>query len=586
MPLPFLSAFFSGLDRDKALYDRLTRFPLLTGLSEGALRRLIADSCWFGLPGGVPLKRDSDNESALFLVLAGVLGVIAEDQTGARRLIAQVPPGEMVGEVGLFTEEHSAEMVALRHAELLRIAPETFESLTARHPRVMIEMMRVMARRLLATTKPTREKPHPKTFALVPLQEGLADEEVAEQLVQALRVLGLKAAVLNAAAATQSAEWFQRFEAEHDLVLYCGDSPDGAWSRTCLSQADRVFLFARSHCPLPFLHPIRDHLGGLPELVLLHDRQTPSAGASALPGDMYETHHHLRQGNDEDIARLARCLCGRAVGLVLSGGGARGFAHIGVVKALREAGVPFDYLGGVSMGAIVAAGLAAGWSIEELTERLRAAFVDANPLSDITLPLIALVRGHKVTKLMRAHFGDLRIEDLPRPYFCVSSDLTTGRLHEHRSGYLWRALRASAALPGIMPPVNSHGHLLVDGGVMNNLPVDVMARRRLGLLVASDVTGEIDFSVRDSRYGERPFWRLIWQRMRGVPSIFDLLMRTGTVGSEAQRRLVRDEADVLFEPPLKGLNPLDWKGFDRAVAEGYAHTSAFIDKHGIPQVRT
>jgi len=109
-----------------------------------------------------------------------------------------------------------------------------------------------------------------------------------------------------------------------------------------------------------------------------------------------------------------------------------------------------------------------------------------------------------------------------------------------------------------------------------------MRQRRIGPLIASDVTGEVDFSVRDSRYGERPFWRLIWQRMRGTPSIFDILMRSGTVGSEAQRCLVRDEADFLFEPPMGGLNPLDWKAFDRAVAEGYAHAAAAIDKHGVP----
>src|SRR6202000_3027024 len=234
--------------------------------------------------------------------------------------------------------------------------------------------------------------------------------------------------------------------------------------------------------------------------------------------------------------------------IVLAGGGARGFAHIGVLKALREAGVPFDHLGGTSMGAIVAAGLAAGLSVEELTDRVRAAFVASNPLSDYTLPLIALVRGKKVSTLLREHFGDVRIEELPKPFFCVSSDLTTGRIHDHRSGALWRALRASVALPGILPPVTHHGHLLVDGGVMNNLPVDVMRQRESGPIIASDVTGEIDLQVRDDRYGERPWWWLIAQRMRGTPSIISILMRSGTVGSEGTWRVVREQADYLFEP--------------------------------------
>jgi NTE family protein len=249
---------------------------------------------------------------------------------------------------------------------------------------------------------------------------------------------------------------------------------------------------------------------------------------------------------------------------------------------LEEAGVPFDYAGGTSMGGIVAAGVAMEWSIDELTERVRDAFVVNKPLSDYTLPLIALFRGARVSALLQKHFGDIRIEDLPKPYFCVSSDLTTGRDYVHRSGPLWRALRASVALPGILPPVTEGGHLLVDGGVMNNLPVDVMAAEARGPIVAVDVAGEIDLRADDERYGERSLGSLIMQRMRGSPSIISILMRAGTVGSDLQRRSVREQADFLFEPPLDGIGMRDWKAFDRAIAQGYAHASLEIEKHGVP----
>jgi NTE family protein len=138
------------------------------------------------------------------------------------------------------------------------------------------------------------------------------------------------------------------------------------------------------------------------------------------------------------------------------------------------------------------------------------------------------------------------------------------------------------ALPGILPPVTHHGHLLVDGGVMNNLPVDVMRKLARGPIIASDVTGEIDLQARDDRYGERPIWWLVWQRMVGSPSIVSILMRSGTVGSEAQRRVVREQADYLYEPPLPGIGLRDWKAFDRAVQEGYDHTMQAIEKHGVP----
>jgi len=581
--MAFLSSFRSGQETvyPDSLRRHLSAFPLLAEVGDAAMKRLLAEANWFGLPGGMLLKRDDDNDSALFLVVTGCLGVFVEG-----RQVAQIPPGETVGEMSLLSgEAHSAQLLALRDSELLRITPEGFESLVARHPRVMLNMMRALVRRLHDTAKSRHDASRLKTFAIVPLQEGLDDEPFAHRLAGALVEMGSKAAVLDSAAGEQTAEWFDSFEAAHDVVFYRGDAPASAWTNLCLRQADRVHFLARSDRPLPMhLLPVaKERVCGLPVLLLLH----PGAECElpehfALQSGQFDSLHNIRAGRTDDLRRVARFICGRAVGLVLGGGGARGFAHIGVVKALGEAGVPFDFLGGVSMGAIIAAGLAAEWGIEELTERMRAAFVTSNPLSDYTLPLIALVRGKQVSALLRGNFGETRIEELAKPFFCVSSDLTSGRIHVHRSGLVWRTLRASSALPGILPPVTHRGHLLVDGGVMNNLPVDVMRERNVGPLIASDVTGEVDLSVRDSRYGERPVWSLLWQRMRGVPSIVSILMRSATVGSEAQRRLVREQADYLFEPPLPDLGPLDWKAFDRAVAQGYAHAQAMIEKNGVP----
>ncbi len=188
---------------------------------------------------------------------------------------------------------------------------------------------------------------------------------------------------------------------------------------------------------------------------------------AGTPRSPASPHHHLRGPADYD--RVVRLLTGRAVGLVLSGGGARGFAHLGVVRALREHGVPIDLVGGTSMGAILAAGVASEWSHEELVRRFKRCFVDTNPLSDYTLPLVSLVSGRKVSTLLRSELGDIDIEDLPLPYFCVSSNLTTGRMSVHQQGTLWRWLRASVAIPGVLPPVFQGGEVFVDGGAMNIL---------------------------------------------------------------------------------------------------------------------
>jgi NTE family protein len=590
--MAFISSFKVGRETvyPESLRERLRGFPLLADVGEAALRRLLSEANWFGLPGGMLLKRDGENDRALFLVVTGSLGVFVEDEKAGKRLVAHIPAGETVGEMSLISgeESHSAQLVALRDTELLRISPDGFESLIQRHPRVMMNLMRVLVKRLQETTQRPADAGRPKTFAMIPLQEGLGDEPIARRIASVLVQMGSKAAVLDANSAEQSAEWFNAFEAAHDVVFYRGDAPDSAWTQLCLRQADRILLLAESDRPLPLrpldLPAFKERATGLPQLLLLHrsGRADELPEHFALRSGLFESHHHVRAHNMDDIRRLARFISGRAVGLVLAGGGARGFAHIGVIKALIEANVPFDHLGGTSMGGIIAAGIALEWNLDELIARMRDVFVKSNPLSDYTIPLIALVRGKKVSNLLREHFGDVRIEEMPRPFFCVSSDLTSGRIHVHRAGPLWRALRASVALPGILPPVTHHGHLLVDGGVMNNLPVDVMSQHATGPIIASDVTGELDIRVTDERYGERPWWWLLWQRMRGTPSILSILMRSGTVGSEAQRRLVRDQVNYLFEPPLPDIGLRDWKKFDQAVAEGYEHAIGVIEKNGVP----
>jgi NTE family protein len=589
--MTFLSSFRIGQQTvyPEELYERLKSFALLENVGDAALRNLLAEANWFALPGGTLLERDGENNAALFLVVTGSLGVFVSDAQDQRQMVAHIPAGETVGEMSLIagSSNHSAQLVALRDTELLRISPDGFEALVARHPRVMMNLMQMLVRRLKDANRGRSPKLRPKTFAIVPLQDGLSEVPIAQRLTTALAGMGCRAAVLDAGASDQTAEWFNNFEHAHDVVFYRGDAPDGPWTQQCLRQADRIFLLARANQPLPLAPPglpaFKERASGLPELLLLH----PDGASAVLPdhfsvrSGLFRAHHHLRAGHHADVARVARFIAGRAVGLVLAGGGARGFAHIGIIKALKEAGVPFDQLGGTSMGAIIAAGLAREWSLEEMRERMRAVFVDDNPLSDFTYPMVALVRGRKVSARLREHFDEVCIEELPLPFFAVSSDLTSGRIHVHRDGQLWRALRASVALPGILPPVTHHGHLLVDGGVMNNLPVDVMREQgNSGPIIACDVTGEVDLRATSEHYGERPWW-LAWRRDRGNPSIISILMRSGTVGSEAQRRIVRQQCDYLIEPPMPDVGLRDWKKFDRAIQEGYDTACACIERYNM-----
>jgi NTE family protein len=289
-------------------------------------------------------------------------------------------------------------------------------------------------------------------------------------------------------------------------------------------------------------------------------------------------HHHVT--SKADVPRVARILTSRGVGLVLSGGGARGFAHIGIVKALREADIPIDLVGGTSMGAILGAGVSLCWSIDELTDRFRRAFVDGKPLRDYTLPFVSLVSGHKVTRLLQHAFGDVTIEDLPLDFFCVSSNLTTGHSEVHRRGELWRWLRASVAIPGVLPPVVHKGELLVDGGTMNNLPVDAMRDLGRGPVIGCDVGADRAFTTDTDEVDVPLPWQLMrWMReKKHRPNIFQILWRAGMVNSNAMTAAHREKTDLLLQPPLAQIDMLNWKGFDRAIAAGYEYAVRRLEK--------
>jgi NTE family protein len=239
---------------------------------------------------------------------------------------------------------------------------------------------------------------------------------------------------------------------------------------------------------------------------------------------------HWRGLEDEDAARLARVIARRSIGLVLSGGGARAYAHIGVVRALREAGLPFDIIGGTSMGAIVAACVAMGWDNDEIEFRIRKSFVETNPLGDYVLPVVGLVRGRRVEDRLREHFGEALIEDLGIPFFAISTDLVAGDVRVHRGGSLRKALRASISLPGILPPViDGDQGLLVDGAVLKNFPVDILRDLHRGPIIGVDVARRDGIDLEDFRDPPGFFGWIAAHGFQAAPPIASVLMRAATL---------------------------------------------------------
>ena len=565
----------------EALIGRLSGLELFRGISREALATLAQEIEWLGLPSGCQLFAQGDQADGLYVVLTGRLGVFRTEPDGQQRLVNEVVTGDAVGEMALLLgEPRSASVVALRDSELLRLRREAFETLLERQPQLVLQLTRQLAGRLAHGLQPAPPNPVPRTLALLPLSPELPAVLFAQELARALGLLVSRVAVLAPGeAGDRNSERLNALEWTHDLVLYLAEPGLSPWTRLCLRQADHVLLLDRASRS--------DQLALEPAMLELLQRMAPrridlalvqpegvalplptAAWRSAMPIELVCP---MRPGCPADQERLARLIMNQAVGLVLSGGSARGLAHIGVVRALREAGIPLDLVGGTSMGAIIAACLAVEWDDVELTQRLRRAFVEANPLRDYTLPVVALVRGRVMASLLRDAFGGTRIEDLWRPFFCLSTNLSSGQAVVHREGPLWRALRASAAIPGVLPPVIEAGEVLVDGGVINNLPVDVMRRLGRGPVIAVDVAADRALTRVPPELEDCSPWQWLAHGRRYVPSIAAVLIRAGTINSEAQDRRMHRDADLLLRPPLASIGMLDWQAFDRAVEIGYRH---------------
>jgi NTE family protein len=558
----------------------LSGLPLFAGLEALVLKQIAESAEWLSLPGGATLFAAGEASDALYVVLSGCLGVFSPESRDRRRFIGRVLAGDTVGEMGLISgRARSANVVALRDTELARISSESFNRVFGQHPQAMLRIARLTVDRLeLSQSKPRGPRHSARTFTLLPQSVEVDVGGFASDFVKALSRFGHAELVWSVRAESHTSHWFHKIESANDFVVYVGDPAPGRWSSLCIRQADALLLLARAEGsvgPWQALAGSRESSMApqRAELVLLHDGKIARGAAArwlaaVQPGI---PHHHIT--SPPDISRVARMLTGRGVGLVLSGGGARGFAHIGVVKALREARVPIDLVGGTSMGGILGAGVAQCWSVEELKERFHAAFVEAKPLRDYTLPFVSLVSGRKVSRLLRKDCGDIHIEDLPLTFFCVSSNLTTGHCMVHRSGLLWLWLRASVAIPGVLPPVVHKGEVLVDGGTMNNLPVDAMRELGRGPVIGVDVGADTAFTT-DSEEVDVPLpWQLMsWLRVRRHrPNIFQILWRAGMVNSSAMTAAHREKTDLLLQPPLAQIDMLNWSAFDRAIAAGYEY---------------
>lgn len=553
-------------------------------LNEAALAELEESIEWYGIATGTTLFRQGDAACDMYIVTAGRLGVFVDVGLGAK-IVAQIRSGELVGEMSLISDEpRSATVVALRNTELIRVPARAAERLMSSDPRWSLYMLRLLASRLKRTTHQSALTRVAKTIAVIPIDRMPLERELGDGLQRAFASLSRRAGLIDNSNGHFTSESLEIFENEHDVVVYLADDRGSAWTKRCAGQADRV-IFVADADSVP--DDLADHeidavreLHRPADLVLLArpDASRPRGATAWL--DRFGSHEifHVRRGSAADYARVARLTTGRAIGVVFSGGGARGFAHIGAVRALYAAGIPIDLVGGASIGAVIAGAVALGGDADAIGNMAHYTFVQNNPLSDYTIPLVALFRGRKSNRLVRYQFGDATIENLWKVFFCVSANLSTGKMLVHQQGLLWRAVRASTAIPGILPPSFADGEVLVDGGIMNNFPTDVMRSLARGRVIGIEVGSEMPLIAKASDIEERSLFWLLRNRRTTVPGILDILMRAGTVGSELQREASRSALDLFIQPDLGSIGLMSFDRFHEAIECGYRATMQAIER--------
>ncbi|QHV97030.1 patatin-like phospholipase family protein [Spirosoma endbachense] len=575
---------------------------------------------WVEMSGGDVLFNQNDPGDAMYFVSSGRLQVFVDDSDGNPRRIGEVMRGGIVGEMSILANEpHWATVIALRDSVLIKLSKEVFELLIAAYPKVAMNLSKRIIERLKFAHLPQKSIKKRANICLLALHEHIDLEKIGHALGQVLQQKSTvyiassklanqlfqndiaQTAKIDCEENWQLSNWLDEQELQHDFLILLADKPAhhepySEWTRRCLREADEIVLIADAQQSPQLTDAEKYHQPGrlvtdpMQTLVLVHPANTvtPRHTADWLHHrPLVKQHYHIRQGLSRDISRLARLLSGTAIGLVLAGGGAKGFAHLGVLKALQEFNIPVDFVGGTSVGGLLAASVSFDQPLDIMRQHLKkAAFF--NPTKDYNwLPLISLIRGKRIDQMIqdtvRAFIGhsEANIEDMWLTLFTVSSNYTLAREEIHSRGPLVKYLKATTAIPGVFPPVIDGDNLLVDGGMFNNFPVDVMSRMPVGKVIGVDLS--IDKLHKMTIDTIPSPTELLRDRLRPkklrkyrLPSLLAIMLNATLLSSAARRNETKQHLDLYFNPDVTQFGLMQWASFDNVVDMGYEHAKRIL----------
>ncbi|XP_050355915.1 neuropathy target esterase sws isoform X4 [Nymphalis io] len=603
---------------------------------------------WVFLESGRAVYRQDEESGSTFIVLSGRLRSVITHPNGKKELVGEYGKGDLVGIVEMVTQtRRSTTVMAVRDSELAKLPEGLFNAIKLRFPVVVTRLINLLGHRILGSwQKPTaglggaaamesRPSQHNfSTVAVVPVSDDVPLTAFTYELYHSLCAIGptvrltsdvirklLGLTIMDPNNEYRLSSWLAQQEDKHKMALYQCDPSLTQWTQRCIRQADCILIVALGD-KQPSIGKIEKEIERLAirtqkELVLLHREGGPNPSGTVHWLNMrtwVSQHHHVRCPHrmftrksqyriselyskvlmseasvHSDFSRLARWLTGTAVGLVLGGGGARGAAHVGMIRAIQEAGIPIDMVGGVSIGAFMGALWCMERNITTVTQKAREWSKKmtqwGKQLLDLTYPATSMFSGKQFNATIKTTYGEVHIEDLWLPYFTVTTDISSSCMRVHRHGSLWRYIRASMSLSGYMPPLCDpvDGHLLLDGGYVNNLPADVMRSLGAKHILAIDVGSQDDTDL--TNYGDDlSGWWLLWKRWNPfttpvkVPNLPDIQSRLAYVSCNRQLEEVKkSDYCEYIRPPIDAYKTLQFGSFDEIREVGYRHGSAYFE---------
>lgn len=515
--------------------------------------------------GGVLFEQGAPGET-LYLVRRGRLRVERSTDAG-RVVVGEVGPGSCVGEMALLSgEPRSATVWATRDTALLGMKRATLERLVQSSPRTGLMLARVVIERAAQWKAP--QDPGDWSFALACAEEDPALEAAADAWLETMRRRS-RALVLDRIDPSRPPD-LDHLEvlAEH-LVFDLRRMDDPEARDWALRQSDRVVVFERdpvSRDPSREREIIEHTRDNVPLDHVLTAAPPPGRTWPVYGQGGFAYQRYRVDGSQASLDRVVRNQTATAIGMALSGGALRGIGHVGVYQAWQESGFVIDRLAGTSAGAMAAACIAAGVDVPGMREGLER-FMRASKVQEMGPPFVSLMSGKLIADHLAATLSDLRIEDTPIPVHIVCADLVGARPVAAPAGSLRLLVRASSSLPGVWPPVPFGDALLVDGGLVDNLPASrLLPWAADGFVAAVDISSHFTPAAIDPSAHTVSGWALLrdrlksWiarrfgvERPRALPNLsaIDTIVRSSTLASqEVFRRNLDTIADLTLRPEL------------------------------------